>query len=95
MGGYTGPQLSSVVDTIAKAKSSWDETKVTLTGKITGSLGDEKYNFSDSTGTIIVEIDNKKWHGISVNQNSVVTLYGEVDKDWNKTIIDVDSIALR
>lgn len=94
-GGYTGPQLSSVVNTVAKAKSSWDETKVTLTGKITGAIGDEKYNFTDSTGTIVVEIDNDKWYGITVDQNSVITLHGEVDKDWNRTIVDVDSLILK
>jgi uncharacterized protein (TIGR00156 family) len=88
--GYTGPGLDPI--TVAEAKSLRDDSPVVLRGKIERSLGDEKYLFSDGSGTITVEIDNRVWNGLSVNQNDTVEISGEVDKDFRGVEIEVSDI---
>lgn len=80
--------------TVAQAKKLNDDTHVVLEGYIIGKKGAEEYEFKDSTGTIIVEIDHDKWRGLSVNDKQKVIIEGEVDKDIMSTKIDVDKITL-
>lgn len=91
--GYVGP--SAALTTVKQAKEMRDDTPVILEGKIEKSLGGEKYTFTDSTGSITVEIDNDDWNGVTVNENDIVLIKGEVDKDFTKVEIDVDSISLK
>lgn len=87
--GYTGP--SAAPTTVKAALSMLDDTPVILRGKITKNLGNERYLFSDSTGTIQVEIDQKVFYrsNVQISGNDLVEISGEVDKEWNKTEIDV------
>lgn len=88
-GGFTGP-LAPGVNTVAGALKAWDDTMVTLKGNIIRQVAHEKYEFKDSTGVIIVEIDDDKWYGLSVGPNDVVEIYGEVDSEiYRKNEIDV------
>ena len=91
-GGYTGPSLEAVT-TVAEALKMGDDTQVVLVGKIEKKLGDEKYVFSDATGTVNVEIDNDDWHGLTVNEKDTVEIRGEVDKGFMSFDIDVDTIV--
>ncbi|MDR1218040.1 MAG: NirD/YgiW/YdeI family stress tolerance protein [Treponema sp.] len=88
--GYKGPGLTPV--TVEEAKSLRDDSPVVLQGKIVKFLGDEKYLFSDGTGSITIEIDNRLWRGFSVNQDDPVEITGEIDKDFRHITIDVRSI---
>jgi uncharacterized protein (TIGR00156 family) len=88
--GYTGPGLDPI--TVVEAKNLRDDTPVVLRGKIERFLGDEKYLFSDTSGTITVEIDNRLWTGLSVSQNDTVEISGEVDKDFRGIEIEVSDI---
>ncbi|MDR1215550.1 MAG: NirD/YgiW/YdeI family stress tolerance protein [Treponema sp.] len=88
--GYRGPNASIV--TVETAKGMRDDYPVTLQGKIEQSLGDEKYLFADDTGSIIVEIDNRLWRGLSIDHNDTVEITGEVEKGFTKIEIDVSSI---
>jgi uncharacterized protein (TIGR00156 family) len=88
--GYTGPGLELI--TVAEAKNLRDDSPVLLRGKIERFLGDEKYLFSDDSGTITIEIDNRLWAGLSVNQNDIVEINGEVDKDFRGIEIEVTGI---
>lgn len=90
-GGFTGPSISKT--TVEKAKTLKDDTPVVLEGNIMEHLGKDKYLFQDQTGNITVEIDHKDWKGVNVSPKDSVTIYGEVDKDWNCVEIDVDSIV--
>lgn len=81
--------------TVKQALSLKDDTKVELKGHVVKSLGDEKYQFRDSTGTITVEIDDKLWHGKKVLAKTPVTITGEIDIDHKPAkhvSIDVDSV---
>jgi uncharacterized protein (TIGR00156 family) len=95
-GGYTGPgalaQLTPA--TVSEAKKLRDNTPVALRGKIVRAVRKEKYEFSDDSGTIIVEIDREVWRGISVDENTPVEIRGHVDREAFGVKIDVKSVSV-
>ena len=88
---FTGPSANTV--TIEEALHLSDDSPVIMTGYIEKALGGEKYQFKDSTGTIVIKIDDDDWRGVSVSETDLVEIRGEVDKDFLDTKIDVDSIS--
>jgi uncharacterized protein (TIGR00156 family) len=91
-GGFTGPSAVAPT-TVSEALQKADDTAVELTGKIEKSLGDEKYQFTDETGSAVVEIDNEDFRGVSINENDTVTIKGKVDNEFMVApVIDVDTI---
>ena len=91
-GGFTGPHAQGA-NTVAGALKASDDTMVTLKGNIIRQVAHEKYEFKDSTGVMIVEIDDDKWNGLSVGPNDVVEIYGEVDSEiYRKNEVDVKFI---
>ena len=90
-GGFQGPNGSST--TVESAKSLRDDTWVTLRGNIVERISDDLYVFKDATGTINVDIDHKRWNGVTVTPQDTVEIQGEVDKDWNSVEIDVKQIT--
>ncbi len=79
--------------TVATAKSLKDDTQVRLQGQVIRALGKDKYEFRDATGTLIVEIDNQKWHGKPITQQAQVILIGEIDRESdNQVELDVDEV---
>ncbi|EOW9473546.1 NirD/YgiW/YdeI family stress tolerance protein [Vibrio cholerae] len=93
--GFTGP--SEGINTVSGVLNSGvmsDDTPVTLTGFITSSLGGDLYRFADSTGDIIVEIESDKWFGVNVTPETKVTIWGEIEKEFRSTRIDVSMIRL-
>ena len=90
-GGFTGPGPS--LATVQQAQGMGDDTRVSLKGNIVNSLGDEAYTFKDATGTIEVDIDNEIWRGQTINPEDVVTISGEIDREWNHTSVDVSSVV--
>ena len=69
-----------------------DNTPVTMRGMITKNMGDNIYVFEDSSGTIMMEIDEEDWNGQTVRVDDIVTVYGNVDKGSDYVEIDVNSI---
>lgn len=92
-GGFQGPGLAP--STVAQAKDMSDDTAVVLVGQIEKNLGGEKYSFKDATGSVIVEIDNEDWNGISVQPTDTIEISGQVDKDLLELEIDVDTVTLK
>ena len=89
-GGFSGPGLEII--SVSQARQLRDDTPVRLQGKIERFLGDEKYLFYDATGKITIEIDDDIWKGLVVDENDLIEIIGEIDKNLMKTEIDVDSI---
>lgn len=79
--------------TAAKAKDLKDDSWVTLRGNITERLSDDRYVFRDASGTVNVEIDQKRWNGQNVTPQDQVEIQGKVDKDWNEFEIEVKQIT--
>ena len=90
-GGFSGPGPGVV--TIAQAKALRDDAKISLKGVILRALGGDEYLFSDGAEVITVEIDNDLWHGRSITPKDTIEIWGEVDKDWLTTKIEVDRIS--
>lgn len=92
-GGFQGPGIAD--STVAEALKLPDDTPVVLKGKIEKSLGNEKYQFNDGSATIVVEIDNDEWRGLTVKPENTVEIRGEIDKEMLATPeIDVNMITL-
>lgn len=89
-GGFVDTE--EVIVTIKQAKEMRDDVPVVLKGKIVQRMGDEKFLFEDSTGSITVEIDDEDWGGQTVSPTDIVILYGEVDRGIFSTEIDVEDI---
>jgi uncharacterized protein (TIGR00156 family) len=88
--GFSGPGPDIV--SIDAAKNLKDDYPVILRGRIERFLGDEKYLFTDKTGSIIVEIDNKLWRGLSIDQNDPIEITGEADRGFTMMEIEASSI---
>ncbi|HEY4436849.1 MULTISPECIES: YgiW/YdeI family stress tolerance OB fold protein [Lelliottia] len=106
-GGFNGPsatpaqtqtQQGGFVDndanltTAAKVKDQKDDSWVKLRGNITERLSDDRYLFRDTTGTVNVEIDHKRWNGQTISPQDKVEIQGKVDKEWNEFEIDVKQV---
>ena len=89
-GGYI--VSDSDIVSVKDAQAMKDDDIVTLQGKIEKRIKKNKYQFADSTGNMIVKIDKKVWHGQLVNSSDVVQITGEIDKDKDATILDVESL---
>lgn len=94
-GGFQGPTKSKrIIRDVISSLNASDDTKVELTGNLTMSLGDDDYMFQDATGEISVEIDDDLWFGRTVTPDNTIIIRGEVEKDWNNTSIDADSLEV-
>ncbi|MDR2946930.1 MAG: NirD/YgiW/YdeI family stress tolerance protein, partial [Candidatus Adiutrix sp.] len=89
-GGFTGPGAAGGnVATVSGALKMRDDAWVTLEGKIEKQLRHEKYQFRDHTGVIVLDIDDKRWRGLTVGPEDTVVVTGEVDREFNGREIEV------
>lgn len=87
--------LSSLAyaESVAQAKRLADDTYVSVTGKITRALSNEKFELQDSTGKIRVEIDDD-YGSVSQFVGKTVTVSGEIDKGKGRTEIDAHGVRI-
>ncbi|MDR3104189.1 MAG: YgiW/YdeI family stress tolerance OB fold protein [Yokenella regensburgei] len=90
-GGFVAPVSS--VTTATNARTLADDTWVTLKGNIEQRTGDEAYLFRDKSGSIRLDIDDKRWNGLTLSPQDTVEIQGKVDKDLNDVKIDVKQIT--
>lgn len=100
---YTGEVAYKTIDKNGAApanvaellKTPQDNQVVSLSGKLLKKVADEKYIFSDGSGEIRVEIDDELIMTVKVDNNTQITIVGEVEKDFMQDVeIDVKSIKL-
>lgn len=93
---YAGPGSQPAHTTVADVlKHPVDDQQVVLRGFLTKQVGKEKYLFSDGTGEIRVDIDNKRMAGQRIDEKTKIELHGEVEKDFMESPeIDVDSLVI-
>lgn len=66
--GFNGPFIGlNTIKSVLDSDMLSDDTAVTLTRKITHSLGDENYKFTYGTGSITVKIDHSNWFGAQIS----------------------------
>ena len=94
-GGFVSNHKSENVISVKEALKLNDDAKVVLEGKIKSQIKSDKYEFVDKNGdTIVAEIDNNKWGNVTANEDTLLRIRGEADKDLTKTKIDVDSVEV-
>ena len=94
-GGFVSKHSSENVISVKEALKLNDDAKVVLEGKIKSHIKSDKYEFVDKNGdVIVVEIGDKKWGNVTANEDTPLRIRGEVDKDFTKTEIDVDSVEV-
>lgn len=84
---YQGPSSEVANSTVRQAlDSSWDDTKMCLEGNVVNKVAtsNEKYTFSDATGSIVVDIDDKIMATVHVSPTNKVRICGEVDKEMGR-----------
>lgn len=87
--GFNTPDVGSVAGV---KRNAYDDQWVTLRGRLVNYLGEDRYEFSDDTGSIEVELDDdQNWSFVS--KGELIELTGEVDKDFFFTTIDVKRIV--
>ncbi len=91
-GGFIGPNSGEM--TVAKALDMSDDSCVILRGNIVKQLDNKHYEFTDGTGTINLEISEKRWNGINVTPKDKVEIRGKIDKDWNSREVEVKQIQI-
>ncbi|MBE9870234.1 NirD/YgiW/YdeI family stress tolerance protein [Campylobacter concisus] len=94
-GDFVSNHKSENVISVKEALKLNDDAKVMLEGKIKSHIKSDKYEFAYKNGdTIVVEIDNNKWGNVTANEDTLLKIRGEVDKELTKTKIDVDSVEV-
>ena len=94
-GGFVSKHKSANVISVKEALKLNDDAKVVLEDKIKSHIKSDKYEFADKNGdTIVVEIDNNKWGNVTANEDTLLRIRGEVDKELTKTKIDVNSVEV-
>ncbi|MGG4608831.1 YgiW/YdeI family stress tolerance OB fold protein [Providencia sp. Me31A] len=91
-GGFVA--TNQAVTTAVQAKDLPDDAWVSLEGYIVKQIGKELYEFKDSTGSIAVDIDDKRWRGQVVTPETKVRLEGEIDKEWASLEVDVKRVTI-
>ncbi|MCL2007561.1 MAG: NirD/YgiW/YdeI family stress tolerance protein [Treponema sp.] len=89
-GGFRGPSVGPI--TVAEALNLRDDAPVILRGRVLRFLGNERYLFADDTGTITVEIKRRIWGTLSIDENDIVEISGEIERNRNRVEVEVDSI---
>ena len=93
-GGFISKHSSEMIS-VKDALKLNDDAKVVIEGKIKSHIKSDKYEFVDKNGdVIVVEIDNNKWGNVTANEDTLLRIRGEVDKELTKTKIDVDSVEV-
>ena len=93
---YVGPTRVTAKTSIRSVlKNPVDDELVILKGRLTKQLSHDKYEFTDKTGTITVEIDQDVFAGRQIGPDTVIEIAGKVDKDTGKPVeIDVKRIGI-
>ncbi|WP_109077171.1 YgiW/YdeI family stress tolerance OB fold protein [Aggregatibacter kilianii] len=89
-GGFVNSDQA--VSKVSDANTWKDDQYIILQGNIVKQVGKEDFIFKDASGEIQVEIERKAWHGQDISPSDEVKLYGEVDKSWDKTEVDIDRV---
>lgn len=85
-------KTTAAITTAKAANRAKDGAKVSLKGTIVKPLGNERYQFKDNTGRIVVDIDDDLWQERVLDDATTVEIFGEVDVDYKhgKRLVEID-----
>ncbi|MBB5020404.1 uncharacterized protein (TIGR00156 family) [Chitinivorax tropicus] len=92
---YVGPAASTATTVKSILDNPVNDQTVVLRGHLLRRLSSDKYQFSDGSGEIRVDIDAKYIPADKISDKTVVELHGKVDKEWRETTeIDVHEVKV-
>lgn len=91
-GGFSSTGKNISVSKISQKNSWTDDQHIILEGTILRQVGKDDFVFKDSTGELIVEIDDDAWKGETITPDDRVRVYAEVDKSWKELEVEVYKI---
>lgn len=83
---------SATVKSVREALNAREHTPVILVGSIVRQIDDNEFLFKDSTGEVEIDVSEYAWNGQSITPQDTVEIHGFLDKEWNKTEIEVQNI---
>ncbi|MGR6979956.1 YgiW/YdeI family stress tolerance OB fold protein [Testudinibacter sp. P27/CKL/0425] len=86
-GGFINNNLT--VTSVSELSKLKDDDRIVLEGVIEKQVGKDDFIFKDASGSVEVEIDRRAWMGQNITPTDKVKLFGEVDKSWNKTEVEI------
>ena len=94
---FSGPgahSTASILKNVKQARQGEDGQAVIIRGRLTGHLPPDHYWFQDSTGKMVVEIDDDAWKFISkpVSAQTSVQLIGEIDRETTSVTVEVKAV---
>lgn len=94
--GYKGPTNVPLMTAKQLLDKGKDDQYVKVQGKLLSHKGGDDYEFADASGKMTVEIDPELFpQGASVDQNTMVELIGEFDKEtFGESTLDVQQIRV-
>lgn len=84
---FQGPAVGVATSTVREAlDATWDDTKMCLEGNIMNKVAtsSEKYTFTDASGSIVVDVDDKVMGTVHVTPSTKVRICGEVDRELGR-----------
>ena len=101
---FTGPggsasntDRSATIKSAAQVANAQDDAPCLLEGYIVERVSghNDKYNFKDATGSVVVEIDEELFRGRDIGPSDKVRLSGEVDtKTFRDSQVEVDWLEI-
>ena len=83
---------ANAIKNVKDAQNAKDDAPIMIEGKILKQVGKNDFIFQDATGQIQIDVSKKAWQGQEITPNDNIVIYGKVDKEWNKTELDVKRI---
>ena len=71
-----------------------DEMEFVFQGHIVSQVDNDTYNFSDDTGSIMIDLNESLFNGRDVSPQDTVVLYGEADYEEVGLFFDVDQLEV-
>lgn len=91
---FEGPGAAPVVKSSASVASAPKDSPVQLEGNIVRQVKGDRYIFKDSSGEVLVEIDDDLMANRNITPDTKVRLRGEVDRKKGKNSVEVDMLEV-
>ena len=83
----------TTINSIAEVKTMEDGSYVNMQGYIVEKLDNESYNFQDSTGNILLLINDEDWNAESITSKDLVEVQGEVRNGWTDVEVKAEQVS--
>lgn len=84
---------SLVLKSVQELANAQDNAPVRIDGQIVKQLDKKHFTFKDASGAETqIEVSKKAWNGQTISPTDNVQIIGKVDKEWNKTEVEVKHI---